>query len=283
VSTHTFDDVRAWDGRTLYDRDGDKIGKVDQIYLDRETGEPTFVAVKTGLFGTKSTLVPIDGLRADGDDLRAEYEAGQVKDAPNVDADEALSEEEEQRLYAHYGREHSFYEGEDRSARYGGYGEGGRFGTDADTGTATGTDRTAAMDDEPGTTGRDTSGLTTDDAMTRSEEELRVGTAKREAGRARLRKYVVTENVTTTVPVQREEVRVEREPITDANVDAATSGPDISEEEHEVTLHAEEPVVEKRTVPKERVRMERDTVTDEVEVSEDVRKERIDTDGDTRA
>jgi uncharacterized protein (TIGR02271 family) len=97
-----------------------------------------------------------------------------------------------------------------------------------------------------------------------------------------LKKYIVTENVTQTVPVQREEVRIEREPITDANRDAALSGGDITEEEHEVTLHAEEPVVEKRTVPKERVRMDRDTVTDQETVSEEVRKERIEADGDVR-
>ena len=116
--------------------------------------------------------------------------------------------------------------------------------------------------------------------MTRSEERLNVGTQTREAGRARLRKYVVTENVTQTVPVQREEVRVEREPITDANVGDATSGPDISEEEHEVVLHEERPVVEKEAVPVERVRLDTETVTDEVTVSEDVRKEQIDTDVD---
>jgi uncharacterized protein (TIGR02271 family) len=132
------------------------------------------------------------------------------------------------------------------------------------------------------TTGRDVSGPETDDAMTRSEEELSVGTRDVETGRARLRKYVVTENVTKTVPVQREEVRVEREPITDANRDAALSGGDITEEEHEVTLRSEEPVVEKRTVPKERVRLDRDTVTEQQTVSEDVRKERIETDGDVR-
>jgi len=84
--------------------------------------------------------------------------------------------------------------------------------------------------------------------MTRSEEELKVGTAQRETGRARLRRYVVTEDVQKTVPVRREEVRVEREPITEGNVDDATDGPAISEEEHELTLHAEEPVVEKRAV-----------------------------------
>ena len=113
--------------------------------------------------------------------------------------------------------------------------------------------------------------------MTRSEEELRVGTAERESGRVRLRKFVVTEDVTTTVPVTREELRVEREPITDANRDAATSGAEISEEEHEVVLHEEEVVVDKRAVPKERVRLDKDTVTEEREVSETVRKEQVET------
>ena len=111
--------------------------------------------------------------------------------------------------------------------------------------------------------------------MTRSEEELRVGTAQRERGRVRLRKYVTTEQVQQTVPVRRERVRVEREPITDANIDAATSGPDISEAEHEVMLREEEPVVEKRVVPKERVRLDKDTVTGEERVAEEVRKEQI--------
>jgi uncharacterized protein (TIGR02271 family) len=116
--------------------------------------------------------------------------------------------------------------------------------------------------------------------MTRSEEELRVGKMDQERGRARLRKYVVTEQVQQTVPVRREEVRVEREPITEANIDDATAGPDISEEEHEVVLHEEQPVVEKRTVPKERVRMDKESVTDEAQVSEEVRKEQIEADGD---
>ncbi len=112
--------------------------------------------------------------------------------------------------------------------------------------------------------------------MTRSEERLHVGTETVQAGRARLRKYVVTENVTTTVPVSHEEVRVEREPITDANRDAALSGPDISEEQHEVTLSAERPVVQKEAVPVERVRLGTETVTEQHEVSEQVRKEQID-------
>jgi uncharacterized protein (TIGR02271 family) len=115
--------------------------------------------------------------------------------------------------------------------------------------------------------------------MTRSEERLHVGTEREATGRARLRKYVTTENVTKTVPVQREEVRLEREPITDANRGAALNGPDISEEEHEVILHEERPVVDKETVPVERVRLDKDVVQDDATVSEEVRKEHIDADG----
>ena len=126
-----------------------------------------------------------------------------------------------------------------------------------------------------------TSGTATDEAMTVSEERLRVGTEKRESGRARLRKYAVTENVTKTVPVTHEEVRVEREPITDANVGAAKSGPDISEEEHEVVLREERPVVEKDVVPAERVRLTKETSTHDETVSGEVRKEQVDTDVDS--
>ena len=151
----------------------------------------------------------------------------------------------------------------------------------SDSGADSGADRGADYDaGADRTVGHDTSGPTTDDAMTLSEERLNVGTQTRETGRARLRKYVVTENVTQTIPVSREEVRVEREPITDANVGNAMDGPAISEEEHEVTLHAERPVVEKEAVPVERVRLDTETVRDEVTVSDEVRKEQIDTDVD---
>ena len=143
----------------------------------------------------------------------------------------------------------------------------GTVGTDADT-------------NRHGTVGHDTSGPTTDDAMTRSEEHLNVGTQRVEAGRARLRKYVVTENVTQTVPVSHEEVVLEREPITDANVGSALDGPAISEEEHEVVLHAERPVVAKEAVPVERVRLDTETVTEQQTVSDTVRKEQIELDGD---
>jgi len=131
--------------------------------------------------------------------------------------------------------------------------------------------------------GHDTSGPTTDQATTRSEEQLKVGTEQVETGRARLRKHVVTEQQTVTVPVSREEVRVEREPITDANRDQAVAGPDISEEEHEVVLTEERPVVQKEAVPVERVKLAKESVTEDHQVSEQVRKEQIETEGDAPA
>jgi uncharacterized protein (TIGR02271 family) len=249
-------DPRGWRGATVRDRDGEKIGKVDEVYLDEATDRVEWITISTGLFGTRTTFVPCAGIEQHGEDeLRVPYEKARVKDAPNIDADHDLTQAEEQELYRFYGIAY----GERRSSS--GLPEGVGEGRGAPE-------------------GRDVSGPTTDDAMTRSEEELRVGTRRREAGRARLRKYVVTEEVQRTVPVQREEVRVEREPITDENVDAAMAGPEISEEEHEVVLHEEEPVVEKRAVPKERVRMTKDSVTGEETITEQVRKERIEPEGE---
>jgi uncharacterized protein (TIGR02271 family) len=240
-------DVLEWRGRTVVDRDGQKIGELDEIYVDRQTNEPEWALVNTGLFGTKSSFVPLKGAAPAGDDVRVAYAKDQVKDAPSIDPDGELSQQEEEGLYRHYAIDYS----EQRS---------GSGLPDATSGTS----------GEPGR----------DDAMTRSEEELRVGTAERERGRVRLKKHVVTEDVQETVPVRREEVRVEREPITDENVDEAMSGPDISEGEHEVTLKEEEVVVEKRAVPKERVRLEKDVETDEEQVTEQVRKEKVEVEDD---
>ncbi|MGB3827245.1 MAG: YsnF/AvaK domain-containing protein, partial [Ornithinimicrobium sp.] len=117
-----------------------------------------------------------------------------------------------------------------------------------------------------------------DEGMVRSEEQLQVGTERVETGKARLRKYVVTENVTTTVPVEREEVRLEREPITeDERGDVSVDG-DLGDEEQQVTLSEERVVVDKETVPVERVSLDTQTVTEEQQVSEEVRKEQVETD-----
>jgi uncharacterized protein (TIGR02271 family) len=240
-----------WRGRDVVSRAGEKIGTLEEVYLDADSGQPEWATVNTGLFGMKQSFVPLAGASPKRGAVTVPYSKDEVKDAPSVDPDGELSTEEEHGLYAHYG--------------LAGPGSSGA-GDESVSGR------------EP--VGRDVSGPTTDDAMTRSEEELHVGKAQRERGRARLRKYVVTEDVQQTVPVQREEIRVEREPITDANIGRATDGPEISEEEHEVTLHEEEVVTEKRTVPKERVRLSKDTVTDEETVADEVRKERIEMEDD---
>jgi uncharacterized protein (TIGR02271 family) len=267
----TRDDVLSWRGQNMVDSDGDKIGKIDEIYLDAETNEPEWAVVTTGLFGTKQTFVPIGDASTSGDGIRVPFDKATVKDAPKVDPDGALSQDEERELYRHYGREYSDYSGAGGSGVY-----------DTDTTTDRETRTTTRDDGQRGGPGHDTSGPTTDDAMTVSEEELRVGTTEREAGRARLKKYVVEEEVTKTVPVRREEVRVEREAITDANRGDALDGPAISEEEHEVVLHEEEVVAEKRAVPKERVRLETDVKTEEKTINETVRKERVDVDESNR-
>ena len=277
-------------GQDVYDEDGDKIGSASEVYLDDDTGQPEWVTVRTGLFGTKESFVPIRDADLTDDGLRVHVDKDKVKDAPKIDAEGHLSPEEERELYRYYGM--NVGAGAGRTETTMGRSDTTETATTGMAGTAgmaqTGrtetTGRQDAGDVEGRAGGRDTSGPTTDDAMTRSEERLNVGTERQAAGRVRLRKYVTTENVTRTVPVQREEVRLEREPITEANRGAAMSGPDISEEEHEVTLHEERPVVEKETVPVERVRLDKDVVTDDVTVNEEVRKERIETDGvdDTR-
>jgi uncharacterized protein (TIGR02271 family) len=278
----TQEDLRGVIGATAYDNDGDKIGKVGQVYYDDDTDQPKWITVNTGLFGTNETFVPLQGASVSGDRVTVGYDKRKVKDAPNVAADGHLSPEEEQRLYEYYGLDYGtgYQETGHRGTEYtethreSGYTESGRTSGETVTGRReSGVDR-----DVNRSAGHDVSGPDTDDAMTRSEERLNVGTETREAGRARLRKHVVTEHQQVEVPVSREEVRVEREPITDANRGAAYDGPAISEEEHEVVLTEERPVVEKEAVPVERVRLGTETVRDTETVGGEVRKEEVEFD-----
>jgi uncharacterized protein (TIGR02271 family) len=241
----TMQEARNLIGATAYDQGGQKVGDVATLYLDQATGEPEWVTIKTGLFGRKETFVPV-ALAHQRGPHEVEFAADKdtITGAPEVDPEGQLAQSEESRLYQHYGLPY----GEHRSP--------------------TGLPETET-------------GGQTDEAMTRSEEQMRVGTATEQTGRVRLRKYVVTETVQQSVPVSHEEVRVEREPITEANRGAAMSGPEISEAEYEVTLHAERPVVEKETVPVERVRLVKERITGEETVSGEIRKEHIETEDDT--
>jgi uncharacterized protein (TIGR02271 family) len=257
-------DISRVIGSKAFASGGDKLGNVGEVYLDDEAGRPEWATVRTGLFGTKQAFVPLAQADLVDGDLRLPYDKDRVKNAPHIDTDGHLSSEEESELYRYYGLSEPGFDGQ----------------AVAPVTEGRDTDRDGVFDDVAGrTVGHDTSGPTTDSAMTRSEERLKVGTHRVEAGRARLRKFVVSENVTQTVPVTREEVRVEREPITDANVGAALDGPAISEEEHEVALHAERPVVQKEAVPVERVRLDKQTLTEQQTVSEQVRKEQIEFEG----
>jgi uncharacterized protein (TIGR02271 family) len=258
-------------GKHVKGPDGENIGKIADVYESTDGGGGTFATVNTGLFGGGASFFPLDAAEVRGDDVVVPYSKSFIKDAPRVENDEELTAPEEQRLFEYY-------------SQAGGMTTGAATTTTTDT-TTTGTQGfTGDRDDRDnvhGTVGHDTSGPTTDNAMTRSEEQLRVGTERVEAGRARLRKYVTTETETRTVPVTKETVHVEREPITDANMPNAMSGPAISEEEHEVVLTEERAVVQKEAVPVERVRLDKDTVTENVQVTEEVRKEQIDMDGAT--
>jgi uncharacterized protein (TIGR02271 family) len=253
----------------VVDSSGDKVGTVKQVYLDNDSGQPLFASVATGLFGTSESFVPLQDATFSGDELRVGYDKDRIKDAPRIDADGDLSEQEQDRIFDHYGLGSGSATGttgtDTTTAGY---------GTDTDTAADfTGTDTTRSA-------GQDTSGPNTDDAMTRSEEHLNVGTQNVQTGRARLRKHIVTEQQNVTVPVQHEELRVETEPITDANVGEALDGPALSEEEHEVTLSEERVVVDKETVPVERVRVGKETVTEQQQVSEEVAHEEIELDED---
>jgi len=235
-------------GMTVVDSSGNKIGDAQQVYLDDQSGSPEWVTVRTGMFGSKESLVPLSQADMSGTELRVPYDKDMIKNAPNQDPDGHLSPEEEQELYRYYGLD---------------YGTGFDSGSDYDRVETTTTSRTAG-----------------DDAMTRSEERLNVGKERVQTGRARLRKRIVTEQQTVNVPIEREEVVLEREPITAENIGDATSGPDLTEDQVDVTLYEERAVVNKETVPVERVRVGKEVHTETEAVSADVAREEIEIDAD---
>ncbi len=269
MAAQNLSDPAQLNGVTVQDSDGGKIGKVTDVYLDDQTSKPEWAAVKTGMFGGHVSLVPLANASFDGEALKVPYDKDQVKNAPHQDPAQELSPQQEAEIFDHYG---VAYGGETVTAKTGGQGkqDSAQTGNKRQTGG-----KGKQKSGQTGGPGQDTSGENTDKAMTRSEEQLHVGTERVHGGTARLRKYVVSEDVTKTVPVSHEEVRVQREPITDANRGEAMSGAELTEEEHEVTLHAEKPVVNKETVPVERVRLGTETVTEEHTVNETVSKEQI--------
>ena len=253
----TLDRLSEVRGLPVYDSQNDKIGNVEEIFYDEGTDQPEWIGIGTGFFGTKRVLVPVQGARLDNDGYYVNYTKAQVKDAPDVDSDE-ISQDLERELYSYYGIDLS----QSRSDTVLPEGSGGTMST----GTTT---STRDMDvDRPVERDRD-------NQLVRSEEELRVGKRETEAGHVRLRKWVETEPVEASVELRRETAHVHRE-----EINQPVSGARIGEQEIDVELRAEEAVVQKQVVAKERVSLEKDVEVETRTVSDQVRKERVEIEGE---
>jgi uncharacterized protein (TIGR02271 family) len=255
----SIDDIKQLIGCPAVDCEGSRLGKIGQVYVNDRTGQPLWVTVATGMFGTRQSFAPIRGSRYDGEQLVLAVPKDVIKDAPNIDDDQRIGADEQEALYRHYAGHLSGETAQDAGDQR--------------------TDAAGPSAQESYAQSRGTPGSTGEDAMTRSEERLRVGTEGVETGRVRLRKYVVTEDVTTQVPVSHEEVRVEREPVTEASRDTATAGPTLPKQNTRSLFMPSVRWWKRKTVPVERVRLGTEKVTDEHEVSETVRKEQIEEPG----
>lgn len=260
----------------VIDARGDRIGSVKQVWLDEASGQPVWASVHTGLFGMRESFVPIQDAQVKDKRITVPVEKQKVKDAPEVDASGGrLSDAEQAHLYEYYGMIPTANSGDhDRLS--------GRQKADGQSRGTGRQDRMAASDDRVAdpraAAGRQrTEG---DRSMTRSEEQLKIGTEQVETGRVRLVKHTVTEQQNVTVPVTHEEVRVVREPITSTT--GHTGGKAFRDEEAEVVLREERPVVDKETVAVERIGLGKESVTEERTVGGEIRKERVDVVDDTK-
>jgi uncharacterized protein (TIGR02271 family) len=267
-------------GYTVYDPDGDKIGKVDDLFVD-ENDQPEYIGVKMGLLGTRSTLIPwqMVEVREDESTLIVSADDAHVKDGPTFDDDQDITPEFESGVYSYYGLQQSGST-EDRGT-YGEY-SSGTTGESAGPGMAMGdTDSGEFREHSPaeeGVSGEGAEDLEDEDELRvqRSEEELAAGTREREAGAMRVRKRVRTDREQIEVPTRHEEVSVERVPVEGEATEA-----EIGEDEVSVPVTEEEVVVEKRPVAKEEVRIRKDVVEDTETVEEDVRREEVEVEDDT--
>ena len=269
-----FNRIEDLANATAVDVNGDKVGGVKDVYVNDTTGQPDFVSVNHGLFGGGDSIVPLRGHTLRDGELHLAFPKERIEDAPDLDENGHLTTEDQEAFYRHYGLEGTqdvtTYE-TDRTAQAGAAGTGAAAGA----GYAAG-EREVETDRRDVVEG-DRRDVANNDEIVRSEEQLNVSKDRVETGQVRLRKYVVNETETVEVPVEREEVRVVREPITDA--DRANYDGNIGEQEASVTLHEDRVNVSKESVPVEKVSLEKDTVQDTERVSEEVRKERFETDG----
>jgi uncharacterized protein (TIGR02271 family) len=287
-STSTRQDLTSLVGHNVYDAEGNKIGTAGRIYNSDATGEPAWVTVKTGLFGSKESFVPLNGAAADDKGLHVTVRKDSIKDAPQVEENGRLSETDLAQLHRHYGLAPS------SAALNNGQAEGvlpaprmevGRdaAGTIGAAGT-TGKFRETAGRPAQATAGREAAAQfghadAQSQSVVRSEEQLRASTETVETGRVRLRKHVVTAQQNITVPIRREEAHVTREPVKAGEVTDAR----IAEEEREVILHEERPVVVKEIVAVERVSLDIETIQENREVTDTIRREEVEIDDGTKS
>jgi uncharacterized protein (TIGR02271 family) len=270
-------------GYTVYDQDYEKIGKVDDLFLD-ENDSPEYIGVKMGFLGTRSTLIPFEMARVNDErqliEVSKDKEA--VKNGPTFDDDREITPEFENEVYSYYGLGQTNGTGErgsyssyyaDESTDVGTVGPGMTMGD-----TETGVFREHAAYDEGVHQSRGDDLADEDELrVQRTEEELAAGTREREAGQLKVRKRVRTDRERIEVPTRHEEVRVERVP-----VEGEASEAEIGEDEVVVPVTEEEVVVGKRPVVKEEVRVRKDVVSDTETVEEDVRREEIDVEDETK-
>ncbi|NNG36327.1 DUF2382 domain-containing protein [Nakamurella aerolata] len=301
--TISSDQIQSLYDSEVVDSEGDKVGGVGQVYLDDQSGQPSWVTVKTGLFGNNETFVPLQDASISESTITVPYTKDFIKDAPNIDGESHLDDNDQQNLYQYYnlggtagtrGQDANDTTGNDTTGNdttgndTAGYGTDREVNRGADTGTSGYDDTSSRTAADTGAVGGGTAGTgvagtqagTTaggdvPDSIVRREEQLQVGKQQVEAGRLRIRKHVVTEQQTVTVPVEREEVQVVREPIS-----GGQSGGTLGDDEVEVTLRAEEPVADKQVVDAERIGIQRNTVTENRDVTTDVSREEVEIDRD---
>ncbi|WP_304454485.1 PRC and DUF2382 domain-containing protein [Nocardiopsis sp. YSL2] len=281
-------------GHRVLDDQGQNIGKIKQVFLDERTNEPTWVSVHTGLFGLKETLVPLKGSRNVEDAIQVPYDKTTVKDAPNVEGGHNLTDEEKAVIsdyFAKHGAVPRQAGGEaDRmtgAAAGEGMAEEGAAGESSTTGagpTGEGTTAGAAASGEGAAVREGLAGESGDWAgtsereirMVRHEEQIDIGIERRESGQARIRRSVESEHFEETVPLHHEEIQVERRPITDPSQVEDTGG--MSEGEERFVLFEERPVVSKREVPVEEVRVRKHEVVHDEHVEGERLREHIEMD-----
>src|SRR5215208_3921152 len=269
-------------GYTVYDQHYEKIGKVDDLFVD-ESDQPEYLGVKMGFLGTRTTLIPFQKARVNDaqQTIKVAADKETLKNGPTFDDEREITPQFEKEIYSYYGLKRTQTIG--NTASYGSYYSD--EGTDAGTvgpGMTMGDTETGELR-EHAAYGEGVNQSRGDDLededelrVQRTEEELVAGTRQREAGSIRVRKRVRTDRERIEVPTRHEEVSVERVP-----VEGEASEAEIGEGEVVVPVTEEEVIVHKRPVVKEEVRIRKDVVEETEVVEEDVRREEVEVEDET--